>query len=98
MMEIEESINFWMYLLRRPWKIRQKKSSFILIRQKPIFDVHLRSELAMPGVELSLTHEVRVRYRGFRDEFLFFSRMVGPTKRKYVDQVCGESLHVKHVE
>ena len=80
-MEIEESIKFWMYLLWRPWKIRQEKSSFILIRQKPVLDVLLRSELAIPRVQLALTHVVRVRYRGCRDELLFFSGMVSLTER-----------------
>ena len=97
-MEIEESIKFWMYLLRRPWKIRQEKSSFILIRHKPVLDVLLRSELAIPGVQLALTHEVRVRYRGCRDELLFFSGMVGLTELKKADQAWVESLQVKHAK
>ena len=82
MMEIEKSIKFWMYLLWRPWKIRQEKSSFILIRQQPVSDVLLRSEMAIHGVQLPLTHVVRVCYRGCRDELLFFSGMVDLTERK----------------
>ena len=97
-MEIEESIKFWMYLLWLPWKIRQEKSSFIPIREKPVLDVLLCSELAIHGVQFALTHVVRVRYRGRRDELLFFYGLVGLTERKKADQAWGEPLQVKHAK